>query len=55
VKAFARELRRALDDEPLRAQLRAKGLARAASFTWTRTAESTVAAYRLAAQRGISR
>lgn len=54
-KAFARELVRALDDEPLRAHLRAKGLARAAGFTWTRTAESTVAAYRLAAQRGITR
>lgn len=54
-KAFARELSRALDDEPLRAHLRAKGLARAAGFTWTRTAESTVAAYRLAAQRGITR
>lgn len=54
-KAFARALQRALDQETLRANLRAKGLARAASFTWKRTAESTVAAYRLAAERGLSR
>ena len=52
VDGFARELARALDDEPLRAQLRAQGLARAASFTWTRTAAATVAAYRAAAQGG---
>ncbi len=55
VKDFAKQLARALDDETLRAHLRTKGLQRAASFTWTRTAESTVAAYRLAAQRGITR
>ena len=48
--AFARELARALDDEPLRAELRARGLARAASFTWARTAEATLAAYRAAAR-----
>ena len=52
--AFARELARALDDEPLRAALRARGLARAASFTWARTAEATVAAYRAAARAHAS-
>ena len=52
VEGFAHELRRALDDEPLRAELRARGLARAASFTWARTAEATVAAYRAAARVG---
>ena len=49
---FARELARALDDEALRAHLRAQGLARAASYTWARTAEATVAAYRAAAHGG---
>ena len=42
----------ALDDEALRAHLRTLGLARAAAYTWARTAEGTVAAYRAAAQRG---
>ncbi len=51
-EGFARELARALDDEPLREHLRAQGLARAASFTWARTAEATVAAYRATAQGG---
>jgi glycosyltransferase involved in cell wall biosynthesis len=50
VAAFAAALARALDDEPLRAWLRAQGLARAASFTWTRTADATVLAYRAAAR-----
>ena len=44
--AFADQLELALDDEELRAQLRERGLARAATFTWARTAEATVAAYR---------
>jgi glycosyltransferase involved in cell wall biosynthesis len=48
VATFAAQLGRALDDEPLRATLRARGLARAAKFTWARTAEATVAAYRAA-------
>ena len=51
-EGFARELSRALDDDALRAHLRAQGLARAAAYTWARTAEGTVAAYRAAAQRG---
>ena len=52
--AFAAQLARALDDEPLRATLRARGLARAATFTWARTAECTVAAYRVAIGAGAS-
>jgi glycosyltransferase involved in cell wall biosynthesis len=45
--ALAEVLRRLWDDEQLRAARRADGLARAASFTWRRTAEATTAAYRL--------
>ena len=51
---FAAQLERALDDEPLRETLRERGLARAAKFTWTRTAEATVAAYRVAIGAGAS-
>ena len=53
-KAFARALTRALDDEALRTRLRARGLAHAASYTWARTAEATVQAYRLAARAKAS-
>ena len=38
-------LRRLLTDEALRTDLSAKGLARAADFTWERTARQTLAAY----------
>lgn len=38
-------LTRVLADETLRQELRAKGLARAAPFTWDRTARETLAAY----------
>jgi glycosyltransferase involved in cell wall biosynthesis len=48
VATFAAQLERALDDEPLRETLRARGVARAATFTWARTADATVAAYRAA-------
>ncbi|HXJ69350.1 MAG TPA: glycosyltransferase family 1 protein [Verrucomicrobiae bacterium] len=54
VATFAAQLERALGDEPLRATLRSRGLARAASFTWARTAEATVAAYRVAIGAGAS-
>ncbi len=50
VGAMAGTLRRLLDDELLRARLAAAGIARAASFTWARTAELTVASYRRALQ-----
>ncbi len=47
-EALARALERALADEALRAQLCARGLARAALFSWDRTARETYAAYELA-------
>src|SRR5262249_5151495 len=54
VVQFADALTRPLDDEPLRAELRERGFARAASYTWQRTADATVLAYRAAAH-GLSR
>jgi alpha-1,3-rhamnosyl/mannosyltransferase len=54
VATFAAQLERALDDEPLRETLRARGLARAATFTWARTADATVAAYRAAIAKAAS-
>ncbi|MCW3014786.1 MAG: glycosyltransferase family 1 protein, partial [Solirubrobacterales bacterium] len=48
VAAMRDTLVRLLDDVPLRERLAAAGVARAASFTWARTAELTVAAYRRA-------
>jgi glycosyltransferase involved in cell wall biosynthesis len=44
--ALARALDSLASDAGLRAELRAKGLARAAEFTWERTARETVEAYR---------
>jgi glycosyltransferase involved in cell wall biosynthesis len=44
--AIAAALGRVLDDEALAASLAAAGRARAATFTWARTAELTMAAYR---------
>jgi glycosyltransferase involved in cell wall biosynthesis len=43
--ALAAALRRVLDDESLRQTLRARGLARAAGFTWGRTAAGTLTVY----------
>jgi glycosyltransferase involved in cell wall biosynthesis len=48
--ALAERLRAVLRDESLRRELRAKGLARAAEFSWERTARETVAVYRRVAQ-----
>ncbi|MCU1678948.1 MAG: glycosyl transferase group 1, partial [Frankiales bacterium] len=48
VAALRDALVRLLDDVPLLERLAAAGVARAASFTWARTAELTVAAYRRA-------
>lgn len=42
---LARALARALTDEPLRATMRAAGLAQAACFTWMETARRTLEAY----------
>jgi glycosyltransferase involved in cell wall biosynthesis len=44
VDDMAQALARVLSDEDLRAELRTKGLQRAASFTWQRTAEEWLAA-----------
>jgi glycosyltransferase involved in cell wall biosynthesis len=49
--ALAGALARLLADEPLRRELRARGLARAARFTWERTATETLAAYHEALRR----
>jgi glycosyltransferase involved in cell wall biosynthesis len=48
-EALADALRRALEDGALRAELSRKGPARAAGFTWERSARAHVAAYREAA------
>ncbi|WP_165360661.1 glycosyltransferase family 1 protein [Candidatus Chloroploca sp. Khr17] len=48
VTALARAMERALTDATLRTDLRAKGLARAAQFTWERTARETLEVYRQA-------
>lgn len=44
-EALADALHRALTDSELRADLRAKGLARAAHFTWAKTAQATLHLY----------
>jgi glycosyltransferase involved in cell wall biosynthesis len=46
--AIAAAIRRVLNDPELRATMRARGLERAAGFTWARTADLTAAAYRQA-------
>lgn len=45
VEEIAAGIRRALEDEELRQWMREKGLARAALFSWERTARMTLAAY----------
>jgi glycosyltransferase involved in cell wall biosynthesis len=45
VAAIAQAMRRILADEALAADLRARGLARAAQFSWERTARETIAVY----------
>jgi glycosyltransferase involved in cell wall biosynthesis len=51
-RAFARALVQLVNDAELRRTLRARGLARARLFTWQRTAEGTLAAYREASELG---
>jgi len=46
--AIATALRRLLEEEALREQLRARGLARVGEFTWQRTARLTLESYRRA-------
>lgn len=45
-------LRRLIGDQPLASDLAARGRARAATFTWRRTAEATLASYRRAVEGG---
>ncbi len=45
-ESIAEGIRRVISDSSLQSDLRAKGLLRAREFTWQRTAEATVAAYR---------
>lgn len=47
---LATALARALSDEQLRVELRARGLARAAQFSWESTARQTLAVYKLSVQ-----
>jgi glycosyltransferase involved in cell wall biosynthesis len=49
--SIAKALRRVLTDDPLRARMRELGLAQAASFTWERAAQATLAVYREVACR----
>jgi len=44
---IVRALTRVLTDEPLRAQMRERGLAQAARFTWEKTARETLDVYRM--------
>src|SRR5581483_3700645 len=53
VEAIAAGLRRLVTDADERERLRALGLARAAEFSWTRTAEETYAVYRAAVARRV--
>ena len=46
VEGFTREMVRVLSDSDLRRDLREQGLARAAQFSWDRTARETIAVYR---------
>jgi glycosyltransferase involved in cell wall biosynthesis len=43
---LASAMERALEDEPLRAQMRSRGLAQAARFSWEKTARETLGIYR---------
>jgi glycosyltransferase involved in cell wall biosynthesis len=43
---IAGAIRRLLNDDDLRDRLRAAGLARAATFTWRKTAETVLGVYR---------
>jgi glycosyltransferase involved in cell wall biosynthesis len=51
VEAIAAAVRRMLTDGALRTDLRARGIARAADFSWERTARETLAVYQAAAAR----
>lgn len=53
-ESIAEGLKRVLSDPALRSSLRERGLARAATFTWKRTAAETLGAYRSALQHARS-
>ncbi len=53
--AIAEAVRRVLEDDELRARLSAAGRAQAATFSWARTAELTVASYERALRSPASR
>ncbi|HOG46146.1 MAG TPA: glycosyltransferase family 1 protein [Anaerolineae bacterium] len=55
VEAMAAALAQALPDGALAGSLREAGLARAAQFPWSRTAEETVAVYRAVLSREVGR
>jgi glycosyltransferase involved in cell wall biosynthesis len=46
VESFTREMVRVISDSDLRQDLRERGLARAAQFSWDWTARETIAVYR---------
>jgi glycosyltransferase involved in cell wall biosynthesis len=52
VPELARQIERALEDEPLRESLRSRGPKRAARFTWEKAAAATSAALEEAAREG---
>jgi alpha-1,3-rhamnosyl/mannosyltransferase len=52
VEELTMAIRRALEDEKLRQQMHEKGLARAATFSWERTAQITLTAYEKALAQG---
>jgi len=46
VDGLAKAMERALEDEPLRAQMRERGLANVQRFSWEKTAQQTLDIYR---------
>jgi glycosyltransferase involved in cell wall biosynthesis len=52
VEGLAEAMRRILDDEALRYEMRGRGLQRARDFSWTKTAQETVQVYRRAMESG---
>jgi glycosyltransferase involved in cell wall biosynthesis len=51
VDALAAGVLRVVSDDALKARMSEAGLQRSRQFTWTKAAEQTLAAYRLAAER----
>jgi glycosyltransferase involved in cell wall biosynthesis len=55
IEGFARALSTLAQDQALRERLRLGGLARAATFSWERTARETARVYRAVAERRVAR